>query len=99
MSTKRNAQPMPEETPTAQQEVMTVSEVATLLKIPRSSIYEKTRRRTSTAPPLPARRCGKYLRFFRSEVMAWLTALPLNNAGRRAGKIASAASYEFSIRK
>lgn len=58
--------------------IMTVQQVADLLQIPKSSVYEKTRVRRGAAPPLPCRRVGKYLRFFEGEVLAWLTALPQN---------------------
>lgn len=77
---KRNAEP----TPTAvQPRILTVAQVAELLQIPKSSVYEKTRRRPNTTPPLPCRRVGKYLRFFDTEVMAWLVALPQNKSTQR----------------
>lgn len=61
--------------------ILTVQEVAFLLKLPISSIYEKSRKRSAhgSAPPLPCRRVGKYLRFFESEVLMWLENLPKNN--------------------
>ena len=70
--------------------ILTVKQVADLLQIPNSSVYEKTRARCGAVPPLPCRRVGKYLRFFDTEVMAWLTALPQNNLvrRRRAGRAA-----------
>jgi excisionase family DNA binding protein len=58
-------------------EVLTVAEVAALLKVPPSSIYEWTRYRGShRGTPLPHRRIGKYLRFLRSEIDGWLVGLP-----------------------
>lgn len=58
-------------------EVLTVAETAALLKVPPSSIYEWTRYRGShRGTPLPHRKVGKYLRFLRSEVDAWLVGLP-----------------------
>jgi excisionase family DNA binding protein len=57
-------------------EVLTVAEVAALLKVPPSSIYEWTRFRTHQRAPLPHRKVGKYLRFLRSEIDAWLIELP-----------------------
>jgi excisionase family DNA binding protein len=57
-------------------EVLTVAETAALLKVPASSIYEWTRFRSTQRVPLPHRKVGKYLRFLRSEVDAWLVALP-----------------------
>lgn len=80
---KNNAQP----NTTAQQaspKILTVSEVSELLKIPPSSVYEKTRRRRGSVPPLPVRKVGKYLRFFEHEVLQWLTALPQNSQRRAA---------------
>lgn len=64
--------------------ILTVAQVAELLQIPRSSVYEKTRLRRGGVPPLPCRRVGKYLRFFDTEVMAWLIALPQNHRNGRA---------------
>lgn len=65
--------------------ILTVQQVASLLQIPISSVYEKTRTRSShgVIPPLPCRRVGKYLRFFESEVVGWLTSLPQNKLVRR----------------
>jgi excisionase family DNA binding protein len=57
-------------------EILTVAEVAAMLKVPKSSIYEWTRFRTHQCVPLPHRKVGKYLRFLRSEVGAWLVGLP-----------------------
>ena len=82
---KRNAQPasaVMEQAPT----ILTVQQVADLLQIPKSSVYEKTRVRRGAAPPLPCRRVGKYLRFFEAEVLNWLVALPQNQFVRRTRK-------------
>src|ERR1700674_1737851 len=57
-------------------EILTVDEVAALLKVPPSSIYEWTRFRGTQRVPLPHRKVGKYLRFLRSEIDAWLVRLP-----------------------
>lgn len=58
-------------------EILTVAETAALLKVPRSSIYEWTRFRGSNrGTPLPHRKIGKYIRFLRSEIDAWIVALP-----------------------
>ena len=67
--------------------ILTVAQVAELLQIPTSSIYEKTRQRPGVVPPLPCRRVGKYLRFFDAEVMAWLLALPQNKLVQRKRRI------------
>jgi excisionase family DNA binding protein len=61
----------------ASSEVLTVAEAAALLKVPLSSIYEWTRYRGShRGTPLPHRKIGKYLRFLRSEIDAWIVGLP-----------------------
>jgi predicted DNA-binding transcriptional regulator AlpA len=79
----KNAQPTPNASTTESPRIMTVADVAALLQIPRSSVYEKTRTRRSGVPTLPCRRVGRYLRFFEHEVMAWLVALPQNTPMRR----------------
>ena len=56
--------------------ILTVAEVAALLKVPQSSIYEWTRYRSHQRVPLPHRKVGKYLRFLRTEIDAWLVGLP-----------------------
>ena len=58
------------------QELLTVDELASLLKVPKSWIYEHTRKRG--ADRLPHIKLGKYLRFFESEVREFL-----QNAARR----------------
>jgi len=69
--------------PSQPPKILTVAQVADLLQIPKSSVYEKTRVRRGAAPPLPCRRVGKYLRFFEAEVLGWLTALPQNQLVQR----------------
>jgi excisionase family DNA binding protein len=49
---------------------MTVAEVAALLKLPISWIYERTRR--AGAERIPHFKLGKYLRFSQREVLEWL---------------------------
>ncbi len=44
-------------------------DVARLLAVPRSSVYEYARRRHD---PLPAMRVGRHLRFHRSDIERWL---------------------------
>jgi len=58
--------------------LLTVREVAERLKIPVSSVYEKTRwrRGQNTAAPLPCRKVGRYIRVIAAELDAWLVALP-----------------------
>lgn len=53
-----------------QQEILTPKEVAALLRMPESWVYDKTRKRQRN--PLPCFRPGKYLRFSRAAVLAWL---------------------------
>jgi excisionase family DNA binding protein len=51
-------------------ELMTVSEVATFLKVPVSWVYERTRRRGIER--LPHVKLGKYLRFSIPQITKWL---------------------------
>jgi len=50
--------------------ILTAEQVAEILQLKPSTIYELTRRRN--ARPLPARKAGKFLRFRRSEIERWL---------------------------
>lgn len=57
--------------------LMTVAQVADYLQMPVSSIYEMTRYRgVQKAQVIPYRRIGRYLRFLRSEVEAWVLGMP-----------------------
>lgn len=70
--------------PVIRYEVLTVAETAALLKVPPSSIYEWTRYRGShRGTPLPHRKIGKYIRFLRSEIDAWLVRLPQSTHPRK----------------
>ncbi len=51
--------------------LLTADEVAGLLAVPRSSVYEYVRR---THDPLPAVRIDRHVRFVRGEVDAWILA-------------------------
>jgi excisionase family DNA binding protein len=51
---------------------MTASQVARLLAVPTSSVYEYARRRRA---PLPSITIDKHRRFYRSDVEAWLRDL------------------------
>ncbi len=53
-----------------EQELLTVEELAGLLKVPRSWVYQKTRGRGLDR--LPHIKLGKYLRFEEAAVQAWL---------------------------
>lgn len=56
--------------PLTRADVMTASEVATLLGLPRSTVYELARR-----GELPSARLGRTVRFVRSEIEARLLGL------------------------
>ena len=50
--------------------ILTVQEVAEILKVPVSWVYERTRERS--AERIPGFRLGKYWRFREADVLAWL---------------------------
>ena len=52
---------------TTKLELKTVNELAGALKVPKSWIYDKTRKNE-----IPMIRVGKYLRFDMNEVLEWL---------------------------
>jgi excisionase family DNA binding protein len=52
------------------QSLLTIEEVAELLNVPVSWVYERTRRRSSDR--IPGFRLGKYWRFREADVLAWL---------------------------
>jgi excisionase family DNA binding protein len=58
-------------------EIMTVTEVVSMLKMSRRQIYELTRNRGQVRPenPIPALRINGNLRFRRSDIEAWLERL------------------------
>jgi excisionase family DNA binding protein len=58
-------------------ELLTVDEVASLLKVPKSWIYEHTRKRVGER--LPHVKLGKYLRFFEGEVREFLKRCSRNH--------------------
>ena len=60
-------------------ELLTVEEIASLLKVPKSWIYEHTRKRVGEQ--LPHVKLGKYLRFFEAEVLEFLKSKSRNHAG------------------
>ncbi len=53
-----------------QSELLTVRQVAELLQVPVSWVYGRMRKRS--LEQLPAYRLGKYWRFDRNEVLAWV---------------------------
>jgi excisionase family DNA binding protein len=60
------------ETAVREDTLLTVREVATLLKVPPSWVYEHTRR--NCRDRIPGFRLGKYWRFIEEDVAAWLSA-------------------------
>jgi excisionase family DNA binding protein len=59
-------------TTTAWDDLLTVDDVAAMLKVPKSWVYERTRRRGKDR--LPFLKLGKYLRFETQAVRAFLAA-------------------------
>lgn len=59
------------------QEILTVNEVAALLKMSRGQVYEMTRNRARARNehPLPCLRINGNLRFRRADIDAWLDTL------------------------
>jgi excisionase family DNA binding protein len=64
-------------------EILTPEEVATILRVKPSWVHEKTRSRTRN--PLPVLRIGRYIRFRRADVNAWLDRMgaPEKKGSRR----------------
>lgn len=61
-------------------ELLTVKEAAQLLKVPTSWVYERCR--ASAADPLPHVKLGKYLRFYRSELIRYVENLRRSSSGK-----------------
>lgn len=59
---------------------LTIDELSDLLQIPKSWIYERTRKNQ-----IPHKRIGKYLRFDQSEIENWINRSnsKLNNSSKR----------------
>jgi len=64
----------------ANDELLTVEEVAQLLKVPTSWVYERCRECASQ--PLPHVKLGKYLRFYRSELIRYVENLRRGSASK-----------------
>ncbi len=62
-------QPKPE-TPLHTGDLLTVKDVAEMLRVPVSWVYDRTRKRSIDR--LPGMRLGKYWRYRREDVTAWL---------------------------
>ncbi len=55
---------------TSDDDLLTVQDVAEILRVPTSWVYERTRRRS--ADRIPGFRIGKYWRFRGGDIKAWL---------------------------
>jgi|HubBroStandDraft_4_1064222.scaffolds.fasta_scaffold1834442_1 hypothetical protein len=67
--------------PTVNPEILGPDDVARLLGVDTTYVFEKTRSRC--ANPLPSHSLGRYLRFFKHEVLAWLAAQPSDRPKRK----------------
>jgi len=54
------------------QSLLTIQDVAKLLRVPISWVYDRLR--SKAANPLPGFKVGKYWRFKEAEILAWLDA-------------------------
>jgi hypothetical protein len=70
----KQLQPVPESTPAMikAEDIITPAELASRLKVDLSWIYEKSRKGGRHGKPLPVLRCGRYLRFCWTDIVAWL---------------------------
>jgi len=74
----------PSAAPQAPLEIMDVDDLATYLKVQKSTIYERLRWRSAgESHPLPAHKMGGYWRFLKHEIDAWLVSLPPTNRTRK----------------
>jgi excisionase family DNA binding protein len=85
-TTLNSAQPLPLRASSPRDSVdtsqlLTVAEVAELLKVPVSWVYERTRRRTLDR--IPGFRLGKYWRFRAKDILGWIES-QRDGAGTRA---------------
>lgn len=65
----------------SQSDILTIDEVAALLKIPRSTVYKLAQQ-----GKLPAKKVGKHWRFHRGMVMDWITGQPNGNQSEFSGE-------------
>jgi excisionase family DNA binding protein len=65
-------------------DILTPEECAELLRVEVSFVYEKTRKRQRN--PLPCYRPGRYLRFSRRAVLAWLESTSKTNRDEGRGR-------------
>lgn len=59
--------------------LLTAGQVAELLAVPRSSVYEYARR---LHEPLPSIAIGRHRRFYRSDIEVWLAAQRIGSPAR-----------------
>jgi excisionase family DNA binding protein len=64
------------ETNVREDTLLTVNEVAEILKVPRSWVYGHTR--DTSKDRIPGFRVGKYWRFVEADVVAWLASRRMN---------------------
>ncbi|MGH9522126.1 MAG: helix-turn-helix domain-containing protein [Terriglobales bacterium] len=64
------------------QEILTVEDAATLLRLEPEQIYQLTRARARcrASKPIPVIHVGKFLRFRRSSLLQWLSELESSGA-------------------
>ena len=55
---------------------LTIDQVAKILQVPKSWVYEKTRKRHSDKNPIPCYLLGRHIRFIESEIDGWVLSLP-----------------------
>ncbi len=54
-------------------DLLTPDEMAAILRVPRSWLYDRTRRtRKKGKPTIPITRVGKYIRFEKDKVLEWI---------------------------
>ncbi len=63
--------------PATQETLLTVKEVAEILKVPISWVYEHIR--ADSPQPLPHIKVGKYLRFFDADIRRYLETVRVRN--------------------
>ncbi len=60
-------------------ELLTVEEVAELLRVPRSWVYERSRARSRNR--LPHVKLGKYLRFYKADILRYVEKMKRGEGG------------------
>ncbi|MBI4591455.1 MAG: helix-turn-helix domain-containing protein [Candidatus Rokubacteria bacterium] len=76
------------------EELLTLDEVAQLLKVPKSWIYERTRRKL-----IPHVKLGKYLRFPRSALSRWVHGQDVGELAAGRGKVGPSEPVPSSARR